>query len=174
MRSWPLVALAGCADLSGSERDQLLSDHVTMLADIEARLDTIETLIPAEPAGHGKGDGDYAYEGVLAAAGAWTEGTVDVSGTGQSSNNGGILTSDLRLVYDGVVREGTTYEGPLSAQISIAIVDGDVSVSYAVAGTLACEGDVTGDADLDWTYSASSTDGGRPHYLGTIDGKPVE
>ncbi len=174
MRSWPLVVLVGCGEFSGAERDQLLSDHVTMLADVEARLETIETLIPPEPTGHGKGDGDYAYEGVLDAGGAWTDGTVDVSGTGQSSNNGGILTYDLRLTYDGVVREETTYDGALSTQINIAIVDGDVSVSYVVHGPIACDGRVTGDADMDWSYAASSVDGGRPHYLGTIDGKSVE
>lgn len=174
MRSWPLLVLGGCGDLSGYERDQLLDDHVTMLADVEARLDLVETLIPPEPTGHGKGDGDYAYEGVLEPSGAWTEGTVDVSGTGQSAGNGGLLTYDLRLTLDGVVREETTYDGAFAAQISIAIVDGEVSVSYVVDGDVACEGRVSGDADMDWTYAASSVDGGRPHYQGTIDGRSVE
>lgn len=169
--TWLLVG--GCG-LSRSDIDAILTAQTTIMADVEARSETIETLVPSQPAGHGRGDGDYVFDGVLdASAGGWDAGNISVSGTGTSASSGSVLGYQFHLVYNGVLVHGTTYDGPVDADLSVLISDGDVSVVDAITGTVTCAGDVTGDADMDWRMEASSTTGGHPLYTGTINGRKV-
>lgn len=169
--AWLIVG--GCG-FSRADIDAILDANATIVADVEARTETIETLLPSDPAGHGRGDGEYAFDGVLdASAGGWESGEVTVSGTGSSASSGSILLYQLHLVYDRVLVDGTTYDGDVDADLSVLISNGDVTVVDAITGTVTCAGDVTGDADMDWRMEASSTTGGQPHYTGTISGRKV-
>jgi hypothetical protein len=176
--------LAGCGDLTNGEISQVLDDSTRVLADVEARLNSIETLVqPATPAStlrHGQGDGDYVFEGTYDADDVgWASGTVAVCGSGTSRQQGAIQFETLDLVWDGVVVHETTYDGETTAAIGVSIVPGGegspsvITVSYDVTGGLDASGPVTGHADMDWTMNASTAEGGDHLYDGTINGKDV-
>lgn len=171
----PLLLLigSGCSDLSDEEIDALLVDQLAIVSDLEARLDEIESLVEASPQGHGEGDGDYLYQGTISPGAAWSAGVIEVDGTGTAANNGTLLSADLRLTYVGVERSGTTYDGVVAVQTSIATGDGLAAISYVYDGELDAAGTVDGHAVLDYAYASSSSDGGAPHYEGTIDGTDV-
>lgn len=165
-----LVLAFGCAEISRSDAERILDDNVSILAEVHARLEGIETLVPTR---HGSGDGDYVFDGPLYAMGAnFTDGDIRVLGTGSSSRDGGLLVSELQLTYTGVLRRGARYDGSLAAALIVDAAD-EVEVIYAVDGRLDATGDLELTADMDWTYRASSSDGGVPNYAGEINGRDL-
>lgn len=164
-----LLALFACGDLSSGEIVSLLEANTRVVANIEARSETIETKLR-----HGQGDGDYTYEGVLEADGAWDAGAIAVSGSGSSSQGGTLLFYSFELDYDQVEVDGLVMDGPVDASIGVTIADGSVSVLYTVKGDLELSGDASGTASMDWSMNASSSvDQGQPRYGGTVNGRDV-
>ncbi len=174
MRFLALAGLFGCADLTDGEISALLDHNTAIVAGVESRLDAVETLVtPSSPFRHGQGDGDYVFDGVLSADGSWDAGDVGVTGSGSSREGGSLLYSSLQLDYQDVEIDGATLTGPVDATVQIVIVDGEVEVFYGVIGVIEASGGVKGTADMRWTMTASSVEGGRPVYTGTIDGVDV-
>jgi hypothetical protein len=165
--------LAGCGELTRPEIEDLVDDDTRILADVEARLDGIETLVQPTLR-HGQGDGDYVYQGVLEAESGWDAGTVTVDGSGSSREQNAIQFSALDLTFDGVVLHDTTYDGTTHATIGVTVIGGRVSVSYKVTGTLSADGAVTGTAEMDWSMDAASDENdGQPTYDGTVNGRDL-
>jgi hypothetical protein len=166
-----ILALSGCGDLSASEIRDAVDANLTVLADVETRIDTIETKVST--ARHGQGDGDYVYQGVLDPAGTWDGGTITVDGTGSSTFGGSILFSSLNLVLAGVDVDGVVLDGTLDVTIAVTITDGSVAITYDVHGDETISGSASGTADNAWSMSASGAEGGVPHYSGTVNGKDL-
>jgi hypothetical protein len=164
-RLW-LWSLWGCGGaLSQDEVAAFLDAHSSLLPDVEARLDEVET-----EARHGEGDGDYVFEGVMEGSTLWT-GTVSISGTGTVEGEGTVLDYDLSLAYDEVTIEDVGMDGAADTVVSIVIEDGQVTIAYGVVGELDLSGSARGHATMDYSFSASSS---QPlTYAGTVNGRDV-
>jgi len=174
MRFWIGFVALGCSDLTDAEMRDLLDHQTAIVAGVESRLDSIETLIvPGSPFRHGQGDGDYVFDGVLDADGSWDSGEIVVTGSGSSREGGSLQYSSLALDHGEVQIDGAVLDGMVNATVQITIANGEVDVFYGVEGVLEASHGVSGTADMEWTMNASSVEGGRPVYSGTINGRDV-
>jgi hypothetical protein len=154
----------GCRDMTDAEIGTFLDVNTRAVNAVQASADQIETLQR-----HGKGDGDYSYDGTLESTAY--DGTIDVVGTGSSAQGGTVLAWSLDLVYNDVSLEDITMNGPVHTTISIGIDNGQVTVGHVVRGPLEVEGAITGTADCAYSMSASSSH--TAAYSGTVNGIDV-
>lgn len=145
-----------------------------MLIGVQSGIESIESEVTNAPALlHAAGDGLYLYEGTLTGDGAWDDGTVDVNGYGSVANAGTSFNAWLDLEYQGVSRDGLVLDGVTANHHRAEIVAGEVSLEFAVEGTLDISGDVQGTADLDYTVTLAAETGGKPLYSGTVNRRPL-
>ena len=161
--------LLGCAALGPSETDNFLDAHERIIRIVQAHAEAVET-----PVRHGKGDGDYLFEGTLlpASGEAWT-GAVDISGVGTAQQGGTRLAWSLALHYDQVDIAGVTLDGDVDATLSMTI-DQTVALSDVLRGTLDLGGEARAEAvAFDYGMLVSSEDPVR-RFAGTLGGKPLD
>lgn len=156
-----ILLLLGCRELSDAEIGRFLTANTRVLDAVQANADQVETF---QSLRHGKGDGDYTYDGTIESTAF--DGAIDVTGTGSSASGGTVLLWSLDLGYQDVGIEDIVMNGTIHSTISIGITDGDVTVTHVVRGPLELEGDVTGTADCAYSRTASSSQ--SPSYGGTV------
>lgn len=169
------LPFTGCGEISAREADELLYLNSRILANIEARLDTIEKLAPGDR--HGQGDGDYVYgeasDPLEADGSGWESGRVAVTGEGTVRQQGSMQFYALDLDYQDVALRGTTLDGPVAATVGVTLFDGEIAVTYTFDGEIEALGEVEGAADMAWSMSADSMTGGMPRYQGTVNGREI-
>jgi hypothetical protein len=155
-----------CQPFTDSELTTFLRANRRAIDAVQASSEQIETL---QTLRHGKGDGDYTYDGTITSSAY--QGAIDVTGTGSSSANGSTLAWSFDLSYRDVVVDDIEMNGEVEATISIQITDGSVTVGHVVRGPLDLVGAVDGQADCAYAMTASSTS--PASYTGTVSGVDV-
>jgi hypothetical protein len=165
-----LFALAGCGDMSKQECKDLLKGNTQVIAWVDFALDPV-----ADPVVRHGGlpDGDYTWDDDLEPGRAWEGGPIHATGSGTESHLSTHFEADLTLDYRGVQVNTIQIDGPIEATFWVDITRDDVAVKYTVNGIQTISGEDSGDADQDWYFTAKDSEGGAPHYSGTIDGRSV-
>ena len=168
-----LLLLSGCA-LSGDGISALLRANTLVLTGVQSGLEPIESPLESSLAFHAYGDGEYGYEGEISGGALWSSGSVGVRGTALVREDGAWAMFALDLDYRDVAVSGLVLNGETSNGHAVIAENGSLTLSYDVLGTLDVDGDYRGQARLDYTVSTDSASGGRPRYLGTVNGRPVQ
>lgn len=161
--------LLGCAALGPNETDNFLDAQERLVRIVQAHAEAVEV-----PVRHGKGDGDYVFEGTLlpASGESWT-GAVDITGVGTAQQGGTRLAWSLALHYDAVEIAGVQMDGEVDATMSMTL-DQTVALSDVLRGTLDLGGEARGEAvSFDYGMLVSSEDPVR-RFTGTVDGRPID
>ena len=106
--------------LSTAELVAYVTDEARLAIDVEHSSSAVETYLGVlPPLACASGDGNYVYDGTLAPDGLWTQGSLDLTGSGRSARGGGVIALDLMLTYHDV-RVGQTYlnGGPVEVRLA--------------------------------------------------------
>ena len=141
-----------------------------MLIGVQSGLESIESEVTNPPALlHAAGDGLYLYDGSLSGNGAWDDGVVTVRGYGPVANAGTSFNVWFDLEYLGVRRDDIVLNGHTTNYHRAEIVAGEISLAFAMEGSVDVSGDVQGHANLDYTVTLAAENSGQPAYSGTVN-----